>query len=257
MLSRYKRVTFACTVGHLIDGLRKLVIAGGGEEDGGGGEEGGEAEGKREGGGEEQGKGQGEEEGGVVVGEREKEDGKLLYRGVRGDLPRTFWLPDSFGTITATDFGFMSTSTSRSICESYMDRSPGARNIMWVIHTGSETDGGYHNGADVSMLSQFAFEEEKLFPPLTRLEVHANQSGPGVGGRRKEGEMKEEEEAEEEEKGGDSDEEEEEGWSGVIPLLHHQRSNISAVGSDTSVATTNITDVSELNPEAMIHMRAR
>jgi hypothetical protein len=43
----------------------------------------------------------------------------VLYRAVRGHLPKSFWLLDSFGHITATDFGFMSTSTDRKVCELY------------------------------------------------------------------------------------------------------------------------------------------
>ena len=51
-------------------------------------------------------------------------------------------------------------------------------NVLWELapeelHGGSlaETDSGYHHGADISLLSQFAGEEEILFPPCTILEV--------------------------------------------------------------------------------------
>ena len=54
----------------------------------------------------------------------------------------------------------------------------GGDNVLWQLaadaHGGSlaETDSGYHHGADISMLSQFAGEDEVLFPPCTILEVH-------------------------------------------------------------------------------------
>ena len=38
-----------------------------------------------------------------------------LYRGVRGELPLHFWLPDEFTQeVSATDFSFMSTSHNKS-----------------------------------------------------------------------------------------------------------------------------------------------
>ena len=32
-----------------------------------------------------------------------------MYRGVRGELPHTFWVQDSQGMVCAVDGGFMST----------------------------------------------------------------------------------------------------------------------------------------------------
>ena len=42
---------------------------------------------------------------------------------------------------------------------------------MWRTPHRRETDTGYHCGADVALLSQFAAEKEVLFPPATMLEV--------------------------------------------------------------------------------------
>lgn len=91
-----------------------------------------------------------------------------LYRGVRGDLPRTFWAEDEQGMICAVDGGFASTSKKQLTVEKYLGRG---NNIMWEIKTEPESDAGYHCGADVSKLSQFAEEEEVLFPPCTLFEV--------------------------------------------------------------------------------------
>ena len=38
-----------------------------------------------------------------------------LWRGVRGRLPDTFWLPDAAGVVVATDLGLMSTSGSKEV----------------------------------------------------------------------------------------------------------------------------------------------
>lgn len=45
------------------------------------------------------------------------------------------------------------------------------KNVMWRLRANPETDDGYHYGADVSILSQFARENEILFPPCTMLAV--------------------------------------------------------------------------------------
>ena len=49
--------------------------------------------------------------------------------------------------------------------------------ILWQIECKEESEGGYHNGADVSMLSQFASEDEILFPPLTVLTLTNSRQG--------------------------------------------------------------------------------
>jgi len=47
----------------------------------------------------------------------------------------------------------------------------GAKNVLWELETSAEDERGFHLGADVSLLSQFAKEAEELFPPLTMLSV--------------------------------------------------------------------------------------
>lgn len=93
-----------------------------------------------------------------------------LWRGVRGELPRSFWLPDETGTIVATETAFMSTSAERETAVRYM-AGEGASNLLWCLHCGPESDTGYHRGADITLLSQFSDEQEWLFPPLTMMEV--------------------------------------------------------------------------------------
>jgi hypothetical protein len=102
-----------------------------------------------------------------------------VYRGVRGTLPEAFWLPDVFGIIAATDFGFMSTSLTRATAEDFLGR--GEETVLWKIECSDESDLGFHSAADVSLLSQFPKEKEMLFPPLTMLQARGVKPGAGVG----------------------------------------------------------------------------
>ena len=108
----------------------------------------------------------------------------MVYRGVRGELPEAFWLRDAFGMVTATDFGFMSTSFDRAVSEGFLG-SGGGVCVLWEIECGAETDDGFHSAADVSLLSQYPGEKEMLFPPLTMLQVRAQQHGGGPAAGRK------------------------------------------------------------------------
>ena len=96
-----------------------------------------------------------------------------LFRGVRGELPRSFWLPDDKGMVCATDCAFMSTSRSRTVPIEFMS---GNENVLWELAPKAESDAGFHYGADISLLSQFSGEEEVLFPPCTMMVLL-----PGVG----------------------------------------------------------------------------
>ena len=106
-----------------------------------------------------------------------------VYRGVRGELPEAFWLRDAFGMVTATDFGFMSTSLDRVVSEGFL--GSGGVCVLWEIECGAETDDGFHSAADVSLLSQYPGEKEMLFRPLTMLQVRAQQHGGGPAAGRK------------------------------------------------------------------------
>jgi len=101
-----------------------------------------------------------------------------LYRGVRGELPLGFWTEDEHGAISATDTAFMSTSRNSSTPLSYLGE--GMPNVLWVLRPRAESEGGYHCGADISLLSQFRHEDEWIFPPFTMMTVLK----PGGGTRR-------------------------------------------------------------------------
>ena len=95
-------------------------------------------------------------------------DGSSRWRGVRGQLPAAFFQPGALGEVVATELGMMSTSTTKSTPVHYMH---GSSNVLWELRTRPEDEHGYHQGADVSMVSQFPAENEELFPPLTMLSV--------------------------------------------------------------------------------------
>jgi hypothetical protein len=89
-----------------------------------------------------------------------------LYRGVKGQLPEAFAVPDVQGMISATDFGFMSTSRKKGVTLGFMSKTQ--PNVLWELAC-REEDEAYHNGADIAVISQFPGEEEVLFPPLTMM----------------------------------------------------------------------------------------
>jgi hypothetical protein len=93
-----------------------------------------------------------------------------LFHGVRGELPRSFWLPDEQGMVCATDTAFMSTSRQWQTPVDYMGTGP---NVLWELSPSMQTDAAFHRGTDISMLSQFAAEAEVLFPPGTMLVAKA------------------------------------------------------------------------------------
>jgi hypothetical protein len=99
-----------------------------------------------------------------------EENSCRLFRGIRGQLPRDFWIPDDAGYVCASDTAFMSTSTGEATPIHYMagGTSP---NLLWELRASSEDEAGFHCGADVSLLSQFAGEKETIFPPMTMLKV--------------------------------------------------------------------------------------
>ena len=99
----------------------------------------------------------------------------MLYRGVRGQLDPAFWRSaDAAGLICAVDMAFLSTSKQQATPFAYM--APG-KNVLWRLHTSEDDDSGLHLGADISMFSQFAEEEEVLFPPMTMLQAVRDQRG--------------------------------------------------------------------------------
>ena len=136
--SQNRGLTYSSTVLHITNGLRKLVRFNTfGGSDGSDGSDGSEN----------------------------------VFRAVRGELPKAFWLLDDHGMVTATDMALMSTSSDDNVCKHFMDVKQ--LNLLWEIKCSAESSTGFHSGADVSAVSQYAGEKEKLFPPLTMLKVES------------------------------------------------------------------------------------
>lgn len=104
------------------------------------------------------------------------ENRRTLYRGLKGTLQGSFWLPDELGIVCATDAAFMSTSLGESTPIHYMDAEQ-MPNVLWELRAREGDDLGLHCGAEVAMFSQFEAEREVLFPPLTMLRVLLRQGG--------------------------------------------------------------------------------
>ena len=108
----------------------------------------------------------------------DQEQRASLFRGVRGQLPDSFYAPDSQGLVCAVDMAFMSTSKNRQTPIGYMGSG---ENVLWELRPMQESDAAFHRGADISMISQFAGEEEVLFPPCTMLQVKENVPAARIG----------------------------------------------------------------------------
>ena len=97
----------------------------------------------------------------------QEETTRKLYRGVRGELARGFWLRDDMGMVCATDTAFMSTSRNRGTPIHYMS---GEANVLWELAPREESDAAYHCGADISMLDEVTPEFKYAFC------LHANET---------------------------------------------------------------------------------
>jgi len=100
-----------------------------------------------------------------------------LWRGVRGELPNSFWASDEYDDVSAVDTAFMSTSRCKDTAVNYLDEA--ASNVLWEIYPKEQTDSAFHCGASIKLLSQFELEDEVLFPPFTLIAVRTKTSDVG------------------------------------------------------------------------------
>ena len=97
-----------------------------------------------------------------------------LWLGMRGDLPRSFWVPpEGQRSLCAVSSSYLSSSRSRAVPIAHMQST--GTNVLWQLQTEAHhSDAGLHRGASIAMLSQFAAEEE----------VRAHWRGGRIGGGR-------------------------------------------------------------------------
>jgi len=93
-----------------------------------------------------------------------------VYRGVHDVvLPDQFWTPNMYGVRGGIDSGFLSTTLVRKEAMQYAADGKTAH-LLFEIQQGM-----IDRGADISFLSQYPFEKEILFNPLTGLEVRGSR----------------------------------------------------------------------------------
>ena len=92
--------------------------------------------------------------------------GAVVFRGLSGlELPASFFELDEQGFAGCVEPALMSTSISQDIARQY-SASTGRKQTIFRLLLGKMS-----LGADVSWLSQFADEQEMLFPPRTHLQI--------------------------------------------------------------------------------------
>ena len=95
---------------------------------------------------------------------------ETVYRGVHDfTLPDKFWTPNRYNVRGGIDGAFMSTTLDRMTAISVAQSGKTAP-IIFEIQQGM-----IDRGADISFLSQYPFEKEILFNPLTGLEVRGSR----------------------------------------------------------------------------------
>ena len=94
----------------------------------------------------------------------------MVYRGMGGvNLPAKFVTAGEDGARGGTEYGFMSTTTSKDVAVSYI----GAKKlpILFKLELGA-----IDRGCPLSFLSQYPAEDEVLIPALSHLEIVSEPS---------------------------------------------------------------------------------
>eukprot|EP00962_Isochrysis_galbana_P010777 scaffold2996_cov132-Isochrysis_galbana.AAC.1 len=91
-----------------------------------------------------------------------------VYRGLAGkSLPDSFWKANDFGVRGGIEAAFMSTTTDRDVAMGY---AKGKTGLLFEMRMGM-----VDRGADITWLSQYPYEKEVLFGPLSGLEVQSTR----------------------------------------------------------------------------------
>jgi len=92
-----------------------------------------------------------------------------VYRGVTGmTLPTIFKKKDEYGVIGGVELAFISATTDRTVAQNYAGKGGSEKKLGIVLEI---QPGLVDRAADLSWISQYPFEQQVLFAPLTALEV--------------------------------------------------------------------------------------
>ena len=91
-----------------------------------------------------------------------------VYRGISNRaLSQDLLEPNEYNVRGGVEFAFMSTTPKREVAMEYAGKGADHQtSIVFEIKMGM-----IDRGADISWLSQYPHEEERLFPPLTALSI--------------------------------------------------------------------------------------
>ena len=93
-----------------------------------------------------------------------------VYRGVAGGvLPASFWHPNAYDVRGGVEWAFLSCTRDCEVAFAYAASKGSASMTASVVLELQQ--GMVDRGADISWLSQYPFEAETTFPPLTLLEA--------------------------------------------------------------------------------------
>jgi hypothetical protein len=95
-----------------------------------------------------------------------------VFRGIAGGvLPDEFWTPNALNVRGGVEYAFMSTTRDEAVAMAYARGQGSARGgLVFEL-----TQGLIDRGASLGWLSQYPFEDEILFAPLTGIEVRATR----------------------------------------------------------------------------------
>ena len=95
------------------------------------------------------------------------------WRGIQGKLDKDFFVPDSFGIVCYTEFGFASTSFQKDVIYSFIENKNLPHVVVEIAQFNSDVT-GHHRGVDITWCSVYD-EKEVLFPPFTLFEIKARR----------------------------------------------------------------------------------
>ena len=102
----------------------------------------------------------------IATAPRDAEGTAVAFRGLGLGLPPAFFTPDEQGFCGVVEPGFLSLSDDEAVAAKYSGTVDGKLAIIFELELGKAS-----LGAELSWLSQFPHDSERLLPPWTHLQV--------------------------------------------------------------------------------------